>query len=268
MLFSKIKPILSLFVVAAGADLGKGYTHDPCVTPTLPSTGSIDLPAPSMNLTVTYVALGHGIQNYTCASENATAIPIGALAVLYDITPVYPGISSISLSAEDFNDLSANVLWKTAIPLNLIDAAAQGPGSPLPESHYQADAANPFPASPSDLGLGGIRAKFLGFHYFDAESAPTFDLVGSADPVGLFFSGEKTGDVKAPADADKGVLGTGAIDWLQLGDNGRGLSRDVALVYRVVTAGGVAQACSVSGANDPGQALSVPYTAQYWFYSA
>ncbi|KAH8755358.1 hypothetical protein F5883DRAFT_686948 [Diaporthe sp. PMI_573] len=86
--------------------------------------------------------------------------------------------------------------------------------------------------------------------------------------VGLFFSGEKTGDVKAPADADKGVLGTGAIDWLQLGDNGRGLSRDVALVYRVVTAGGVAQACSVSGANDPGQALSVPYTAQYWFYSA
>ncbi|KAH8742527.1 hypothetical protein F5883DRAFT_669299 [Diaporthe sp. PMI_573] len=176
MLFSKIKSILSLFVVAAGADLGKGYTHDPCVKLILPTTG------------FTYIALGHGIQNYTCASENATAIPIGALAVLYDITPLYPGISSISLSAEDFN-------------------AAQGPGSPLPESHYQADAANPFPASPSDLGLGGIRAKFLGFHYFDAESAPTFDLVGSADPAGLFFSGEKTGDVKAPADADKGVPG-------------------------------------------------------------
>ncbi|KAH8761616.1 hypothetical protein F5883DRAFT_678331, partial [Diaporthe sp. PMI_573] len=134
--------------------------------------------------------------------------------------------------------------------------------------HYQADPANPFPASPSDLDLDDIKAKFLGFHYVDAKSAPTFDLVGSADPAGLFFSGAKTGDVKAPADADKGVLATGAVDWLQLGDNGRGLSRHVAQVYRVVTAGGVAQACSVSGVNDPDQALSVPYTAQYWFYSA
>jgi hypothetical protein len=69
-----------------------------------------------MNLTVTYVGLGHGIQNYTCASENATAI--GALAVIYDITPLYPGMTSISLSAEDFNGLSANVLWNSAIPLN------------------------------------------------------------------------------------------------------------------------------------------------------
>ncbi|KAH8744991.1 hypothetical protein F5883DRAFT_588344 [Diaporthe sp. PMI_573] len=66
-------------------------------------------------------------------------------------------------------------------------------------------------------------------------------------------------------DKDQGVA---AIDWLQLGDNGRGLSRDVAQVYRVVTAGGIAQACSVSGVNNPGQALSVPYAAQYWFYSA
>jgi hypothetical protein len=220
-----------------------------------------------MDLIVTHVALGHGIQNYTYASENATAIAIGALAVIYDITPLYPSPSSISLSAETFNGFSANVLWNSEIPLNLLDATAKSPGSSLPESQYQADPANPFPASPSNLNLDGIRAKFLGFHYFDAESAPTFDLVGSVEPAGLFFSGEKMGDVKSRADTDQGVLVTGAIDWLQLGDNGRGLSRNITLVYRVVTAGGIAQACSVSGANDPGQALSVPYTAQYWFYS-
>jgi hypothetical protein len=81
------------------------------------------------------------------------------------------------------------VLWKTAIPLNLIDAAAKAPGSSLPESQYQADPTSPFPTSPSDLDLDGIKAKFLGFHYFDAKSAPTFDLIGSADPaVVMHFS--------------------------------------------------------------------------------
>ncbi|KAL2285925.1 hypothetical protein FJTKL_07417 [Diaporthe vaccinii] len=265
MLSSNIKPLLPLFIVAAGANWGKCYTRDQRVKLTLPSTGSINLPAPDINLTVSYVALGHGIQNYTCASENATPLAIGALAVIYDITPLYPGFTSISLSAEDFTGLSANLLWNSSIPLDLPDAAAKAPGSSFPESQYQADPANPFPASPSDLDLDGIKAKFLGFHYFDARSAPTFDLVRSA---GLIFSGVKTGAVKAPEDADKGVLATGAVDWLQLGDNGRGLSIDVAQVYRVVTAGGVAQACSVSGVNDPDQVLSVPYAAQYWFYSA
>lgn len=168
------------------------------------------------------------------------------------------------------------MLWQQAIPLNLINPAAGIPTSsasttnPLAETAYQADASNPFPNPIPDLALDsqGINAKYLGVHYFDAKSAPTFDLAGGANPVGLFFSGAKTGDVKAPTGADKGLLSTGAVDWLQLGDNGRGLSKNVAGVYRVVTAGGVAQACSVSGASDPGEAFSVPYTAQYWFYGA
>ncbi|KAH8756089.1 hypothetical protein F5883DRAFT_649684 [Diaporthe sp. PMI_573] len=57
---------------------------------------SKSLPAPSMNLTVTHVALGHGIQHYTCASENATATALGALAVIYDITPLYPEMTFAS----------------------------------------------------------------------------------------------------------------------------------------------------------------------------
>ncbi|KAL1856462.1 hypothetical protein Daus18300_010729 [Diaporthe australafricana] len=241
---------LSAILVAAAAATGaKGCTHDP------------------VDLTINFVALGHGIQNYTCTSQNATATFIGALAVLYDITPLHPGCTGTSLSVDDFNGLSAQVLWDSEIPLNLVDASAAGPGSCLPGPCYQADSANPFPASPSDLALNGITAKFLGLHYFDAESSPTFDLVGGADTMGLFFSGTKTGEVEAPSDADRGVLATGAVKWLQLGGNGRGLSKGIAQVYRVVTAGGAAPACSDSGANGPWQTLSVPYAAQYWFYS-
>jgi hypothetical protein len=54
-------------------------------------------------------------------------------------------MTSISRSAADFNGLSANVLWNSAIPLNLIDAAAKPPAHPR----------IPIP------GLGGIKAKFL-----------------------------------------------------------------------------------------------------------
>ncbi|KAH8765609.1 hypothetical protein F5883DRAFT_645406 [Diaporthe sp. PMI_573] len=47
----------------------------------------------------------------------------------------------------------------------MLSKPAKAPGSSFPESHYQADPADPFPASPSDLDLDGIGAKFLGFHY-------------------------------------------------------------------------------------------------------
>lgn len=237
-------------------------------TPTLPSTGSTDLPSPSSNLTLKYIAIGHGIQNYTCASTDATAVNVGALAVLYDITPLYPGTPNTGLSSYSFNALSSTVLWSQDIPLNLVDPEAGKSSSTstyFPETDYQADDSDPFPSPPADLSLGsqGVSAKYLGHHYFDANSSPTFDLAAAA---GLFFSGAKTGDVKAPADADKGILDTGAVDWLQLGDNGRGLSEGVSIVYRVETAGGVAEACSVSGANAAGEVFSVPYAAQYWFY--
>lgn len=186
--------------------------------------------------------------------------------MLYDITPLY--------SSPVYANITSTILWEQAIPLNLANPQAAGPFvsasacTALSESDYQADTANPFPSSPEDLSLGSgtqaIRARFLGEHYFDAQAAPTFDLSESTDS--LFFSGAKTGNVKAPTTADKGLLQTGAVDWLELGDNTRGLSSGVTAVYRVVTAGGVAQACSVSGSSAPGQAFSVPYVAEYWFY--
>lgn len=184
--------------------------------------------------------------------------------MLYDITALY--------SNPAFANISSSTLWTQALPLNLVDqaAAAEPTAANLPETAYQADAANPFPATPATLSLvvagqQTYTAPFLGRHFFDAAGAPTFDLSAAA-PAALYFAGAKTGDVKAPAGADAGLLATGAVDWLQLGDNGLGKSVGVSSVYRVVTAGGVAQACSVSGATPAGQVFSVPYAAQYWFY--
>ncbi|KAH7025745.1 uncharacterized protein B0I36DRAFT_329045 [Microdochium trichocladiopsis] len=97
---------------------------------------------------------------------------------------------------------------------------------------------------------------FAGHHYFDG-SVPTFDITGTADKV--HFVGKKNDGIPAPATADKGITGSGAVDWLQLGD--AGTSSGATLAYRVFTAGGVAAACTEAGQTD-----SVPYTAQYWFY--
>ncbi|KAF3762934.1 hypothetical protein M406DRAFT_242106, partial [Cryphonectria parasitica EP155] len=243
------------------------------VTPTLPSTGSTDLPAPESNLTLLYVAVGHGIQNYTCADDStATAVNTGALAVLYDVTSLYPGLSSTSMSSTSWANMTSAVLWDQAIPLNLVDPAAgdavvaKQDDTTYPESSYNADSADPFPspAAALDLSEDGLSASYLGHHYFDSESSPTFNLAGAAT-AGLFFSAKKVGDVAAPTTADSGLLDTKAVDWLELADSGRGLSVGISNVYRVVTAGGGAEACSVSGASGNGT-FSVPYTAQYWFY--
>lgn len=186
---------------------------------------------------------------------------------MYDIT-------NLSSTAA-FANASSTALWNQAIPLTLANPSAAGPvtaTSPPSQDEltYQAFAPAPFPNPPlalylpTDAGGASTSVPFLGIHYFDASGAPTFDL--SAAVPKLFFAGAKTGNVKAPATADKGLLATGAVDWLQLGDNGKGLSSGLSQVYRVVTAGGSAQACSVSGATPAGQVFSVPYAAQYWYY--
>ncbi|RYC78771.1 hypothetical protein BFJ63_vAg18356, partial [Fusarium oxysporum f. sp. narcissi] len=61
-------------------------------TPVLPSNGGgSELPEPSEDVSLKHIALGFGIQNYTCADTAASPTPVGALAVLYDVTHLYPG---------------------------------------------------------------------------------------------------------------------------------------------------------------------------------
>jgi len=223
-----------------------------------------ELPAPPAGSVLKAVALGHGIQNYTCAAANGSATATGALAVLYDILPLYPGTAGTGLSAADFDALSAKILYGQSLPINMQNTAAAAPGTPakpnvLPEASYGAVVSKPFNLPLSDAKLGALSLKALGVHYFDKDGRPTFDLKASS---GLLGSVSKVDVVAAPPTAEKGILGTGAVQWLGLPDNGLGIGVGVSKVYRVVTAGGVAQACSVSGAGSG----SVPYSAQYWFY--
>lgn len=220
----------------------------PAVSPTLPSTGGeTQLPSPSG--TVKQIVVGHGIQNYTCTAAGANATSAGALAVLWDVQGLYPGMSPDSLPEAEWTGLPPKVLRTTDIPLNLLSTDG---------SQYAADPAAPFPPD-ADLVVEGIAAplKFMGHHYFDATSTPTFDLYAS--PGQEKFLGKKDNAVHPPADADPGLTNSGAVDWLQLGN--KGPSSGVTVVYRVVTAGGNPAPCTAAGQTD-----SVPYTAMYWFY--
>lgn len=177
--------------------------------------------------------------------------------MLYDITDLAPGAggpSAPALSEDAWARLADDVLRQTDLPLHIV-------GNALTE--YAADVAAPFQAvgADADLALGGLPAgprQAVGHHYFDAAGVPTFDLFGT----GQKLVARKLNDTAAPAGADRGLLGTGAVAWLRLGDNGAGGSRGgVSQVYRVYTAGGASMACSEANTT-----ISVPYAAQYWFY--
>ncbi|KAL2152726.1 hypothetical protein VTH82DRAFT_5910 [Thermothelomyces myriococcoides] len=263
---------------------------------TLPSVGggARDLTPPAPHLVLKKIALGHGIQNYTCgpatdygSSNSTAATALGAVAVLYDLTPFYPGTKGTGLPQDVWDSLPSKVLWDRPLPLN----RRQG-------TQFGADPDQPFPNPPEDLRLPGTTtttsssssssyghsygdscggggggggsssdtAKFLGHHYFDAEGVPVFDLSAGAGtgtgPTALRAAVAKTESVPAPESADRGIMNTGAVAWLRLDDNGLGYSQEVAVVYRVLTAGGGPQVCSVTGEG----VHSVPYATYYWFY--
>ncbi|KAH8671664.1 hypothetical protein BX600DRAFT_434762 [Xylariales sp. PMI_506] len=221
-------------------------------TPTLPVNGGAT-ELPSTNATLKHIAIGHGIQNYTCSAAGANATSAGALAVLYDLTSQYAALSSSAALA-----LPGTVLTSTSLPLNLANPGAAGAADQ--STQYAANTANPFPASVPPLTVRGALASplpVLGHHYFDLALTPTFDLFTSSE----LLAGAKLADITAPATANKGIMGTGAVDWLQLGEKAGYTSVGLTVAYRVVTAGGVSLACTAAGQN-----ISVPYAAQYWFY--
>ncbi|KAL2257423.1 hypothetical protein VTK26DRAFT_194 [Humicola hyalothermophila] len=221
----------------------------PSRTPTLPKVGGpTELPAPAPNLVLKKIAVGHGIQNYSCESATAEPGATGAVAVLYDATALHPQSGRTGLSPRAWDTLPETVLYRQPLPLNK-----------LPGTQFGADPNKPFPTPPADLSVHGVpNIEFLGYHFFDGNGVPMFDL----SAANLKASVVKTGEVSAPRNANQGILGTGAVAWLQLEDSDLGLSNGVSLVYRVITAGGKAQACSVVG---PG-VQSVPYATYYWFY--
>ncbi|KAI1488289.1 hypothetical protein F5X96DRAFT_685602 [Biscogniauxia mediterranea] len=257
MQLGRLLIFLSALAVSSASPLGRRScsigngttTTQPGVPAPSTSTTASASPTPLTspgNATLKHIAVGHGIQNYTCTAAGATASSIGALAVLWEITGLYPGSGSGAMSSADWVAFPPKVLRTTALPLN-------------PAGSTSVDASAPFPA-PAELAVDGLAAPlaFLGHHYFDEQNAPTFDLQPSGAAPAL-FKGKKDQGVAAPADADPGLDDTGAVDWLRLSDKGG--SQGVSLVYRVLTAGGSPSACTQAG-----QAESIPYTAMYWFY--
>lgn len=113
----------------------------------------------------------------------------------------------------------------------------------------------------SPLSIPGVGSfPIIGSHYFGADGTPTFDLVTVKE---ILFS-NKIGDIPAPNGAASGPNGEGAVDWLALSDNGKGVSVGLGEVYRVETAGGNPPA-TCEGIEE-NVIFSVQYSAEYWFY--
>lgn len=201
-----------------------------------------------------YIGLGFGIQNYSCASVGADPAATGALAMLYDITDLYPGQSKQSLSMDQFKNLPSRAMWTHDVPLNFDTSATAGRVDP---QRPGASSTKPFPAD-GPLQLWGMRSiPFLGHHFFDSKGVPTFVLDGNKGKV--FLPSGKLAAADPPTNADKGREGTGAVAWLQL--NAKDGAAGAKFVYRVLTVGGNSHGCANAAGQD-----STSYTATYWFY--
>jgi hypothetical protein len=159
-------------------------------------SGATELP--STNVTLQIVAIGRGIQNYTCSAVGAVPVQLGAVATLYDAT------------ALAWTDLA---LLHTIPPIIV--------NKPLP---------------PGYLAQSGQHFDVIGHHFFDSAGTPTFILSEATPPRAGFMA--KTASVSAPAGASKGPAGTGAVAWLDLTNKPGYVQKNVTQVYRVETAGG------------------------------
>lgn len=167
------------------------------------STAPTPLPPVGAGLKLKHVAIGRGIQNYTCDLSNTTAVPvaIGAIATLYDASCI----------ASTFPDLLA-LLPGVALQFNLKTAWQKS-------------------LTPSNLVISG-------HHYFDAAGTPVFDLDTTAKKLGVAPCA-KNASVSAPTNAVVGQAnqGFGAVAWLKLLTKSQATG-NLQEVYRINTAGG------------------------------
>ncbi|CAD6570901.1 MAG: hypothetical protein ASARMPRED_004067 [Alectoria sarmentosa] len=207
---------------------------------------SSTLPPPSQGLAVYHVALGRGLQNYTCPpNANSSTIPtaLGAVANLYNTTCM----ASIPIPGGN-------------PPYVLNNAPTVAVLNPNPKTNDSK------PIHP--LGSGSVLS---GHHYFTDSTTPTFNLVWGTTNYGIFFS-KKTSNVTAPATAAIGPDGSKAVPWLKLEVESpvapltiqeNDLVPSVKEIYRVNTAGGAAPATCAGMPTS----FSMQYAAEYWFFA-
>ena len=191
----------------------------------------------NLNVTLQFVGLGVGVQNYSCASATSEPVSVGAVATLFDVT------SQLKKRNDSSADLSNQYL-----------------------RHYKTKACTPNTADLSDdscqESINTLHLPRLGVHYFDnidGAPVPSFDLRRNDE----FLSAQKVGDVPAPIGPHHGQNSAGAVDWLLLTKDGSGRSVGLTEAYRINTAGGT----PVQGACGTGEKeVHVKYVAEYWFF--
>ncbi|GAV99777.1 putative malate dehydrogenase [Lentinula edodes] len=187
--------------------------------------GNSTLPAPKF--TPTFVGLGVGTQNYTCASSG-TYTNVGALAELFDISCLY--------GQPDFDDITSvvSLFWNAA----------------------------PATVTPSEIIAFGEEYDLsfvLGEHYFVVNPVtgsglnPKWDFTSHAfaGNPNAYVVGSKVDDVPAPT-------GSSDIDWLYLTNLTGSLANEI---YRIETKGGQPPASCTPGSSN----ITVKYTSLYWF---
>jgi len=217
--------IVSLFVIPA---LAIPKLHTGCNL----SHATLSVPADQTALTTptsapSYIALGVGVQNYTCNATSLTYSSVGAVAELFDVSCLY-GTPEFSKIQDD-----SYTLWSHAPP----SVTAQGIIAKL-----------------------GSGPPVLGQHYFvpnpngSPTLSPKWDFTSGAKKGNpqAFVIAAKTGGIPAPS-------GKNDIDWLQL-KKVQGELADV--LYRVATKGGQPPASCT--ANSP--LLSVKYISLYYLF--
>lgn len=194
-----------------------------------------NLPSNS-NVTLQFVGLGVGVQNYSCASTTSAPKSIGAIATLFDITAL------LQHTADVTSNLTTDYLKLYQKKSCVIDASNLADDS-------------------CEESINILQFPILGKHYFaniNGAAVPSFAINN-----GDFLSAQKVGDVAAPVDAYDGSSGAGAVDWLLLVADGTGRSVGLSEVYRINTAGGAPESTQCSTGVTQ---FSVKYAAEYWFY--
>ncbi|KAH8828625.1 hypothetical protein DL96DRAFT_1012529 [Flagelloscypha sp. PMI_526] len=202
----------------SGCDLSKAQINFPA------EQKALAVPAGKLN----YLALGVGVQNYTCSAAGTYA-SAGAVAELFDISCLYntPAYSKIP-------DIAMHV-WKSAPSGITIQQV---------------------------IGLIPNVKVNLGQHYFIPNLAGT----GAAQPKWDFTSsGPNAGNANAyvvgAKVANLPAVDTANIDWLQLKNVAGSLATSI---YRTDTRLGQPPASCTVG-SDP---ISVKYVSEYWLYDS
>ncbi|KAJ7096866.1 hypothetical protein C8R44DRAFT_683640 [Mycena epipterygia] len=209
-MFSFLSALSSLaLLVSAAPTLPKRACDTSAAVMGLPA-GQTQLVAPTT--APLFVALGVGIQNYTCSSSTLKYTSTGAVASLFDISC-----------------MDTTVAFTTV----------------------QTDAVTAWNAAPADTSADSIGATIgaptvLGYHYFVTSPtgtgiSPKWDFTSTTGDAAAFVIGSKVGDIAAPTDSATNV------DWLAL-DNLQGSL--ASQIFRIDTVNGQPPTSCVAGTAD------------------